>query len=329
MADQLIIRGAREHNLKDVSLDLPRDCAHRLHRACRAPASRAWPSTRSSPRGSAATSSRCRPTPASSSVRWTSRTSTSSRASRPRCRSTRSPRRRTRARPSAPSPRSTTTSACSTPAPAGRTAPSVGPPSSGRPRSRSSTGCWPSRRAPASRCWRRSSAAARASTSSCSASCRPTGFSRARVNGETYPLDEPPKLDKQKKHTIEVVVDRLAVKESCKRRLTDSVETALGLAERSGGLRLRRPRRQGPGPRDEASPSGWPAPTTTPSTPTSSSPARSPSTRPSARARSATASAPGWRSTRSWSCPTRAPRSARARSSRGATPTSPTTSCAW
>jgi excinuclease ABC subunit A len=59
------------------------------------------------------------------------------------------------------------------------------------------------------------------------------GFSRARVNGETHLLTEPPKLDKQKKHTIEVVVDRLAVKESAKRRLTDSVETALGLA---GGL---------------------------------------------------------------------------------------------
>ncbi|GAA1160756.1 excinuclease ABC subunit UvrA [Nocardioides aquiterrae] len=65
------------------------------------------------------------------------------------------------------------------------------------------------------------------------------GFSRARVDGETYSLDtlssEGPKLDKQKKHTIEVVVDRLAVKESSKRRLTDSVETALQLA---GGLVL-------------------------------------------------------------------------------------------
>ena len=56
------------------------------------------------------------------------------------------------------------------------------------------------------------------------------GFSRARVNGETHTLDDPPKLDKQKKHTIEVVVDRLAVKDSAKRRLTDSVETALNLA---------------------------------------------------------------------------------------------------
>ena len=59
------------------------------------------------------------------------------------------------------------------------------------------------------------------------------GFSRVRVDGETHPLDDPPQLDKQKKHTIEVVVDRLTVKESAKRRLTDSVETALQLA---GGL---------------------------------------------------------------------------------------------
>ena len=56
------------------------------------------------------------------------------------------------------------------------------------------------------------------------------GFSRVRVNGDTHTLDDPPKLDKQKKHTIEVVVDRLAVKASSKRRLTDSVETALRLA---------------------------------------------------------------------------------------------------
>ena len=61
------------------------------------------------------------------------------------------------------------------------------------------------------------------------------GFSRARVDGEIHTLDQAPTLDKQKKHTIEVVVDRLAVKGSAKRRLTDSVETALNLA---GGLVL-------------------------------------------------------------------------------------------
>ncbi|MFF0726500.1 excinuclease ABC subunit UvrA [Streptomyces sp. NPDC004134] len=59
------------------------------------------------------------------------------------------------------------------------------------------------------------------------------GYSRARVDGQTSSLTDPPKLKKQEKHTIEVVVDRLTVKESAKRRLTDSVETALGL---SGGM---------------------------------------------------------------------------------------------
>ena len=79
-------------------------------------------------------------------------------------------------------------------------------------------------------------------------------------------------------------------------------------------------------PASSSSPRRWPAPTSTRSTPTSSSRGRSPSTPRSAPARSATASAPGWRSTPSWSSPTRRRRSARARSSRGARPTSPTTS---
>ncbi|MBA3618458.1 MAG: excinuclease ABC subunit UvrA [Acidothermales bacterium] len=59
------------------------------------------------------------------------------------------------------------------------------------------------------------------------------GYSRARVDGVTISLEAPPTLKKQEKHTIEVVIDRLSVKSSAKRRLTDSVETALRL---SGGL---------------------------------------------------------------------------------------------
>jgi len=51
------------------------------------------------------------------------------------------------------------------------------------------------------------------------------------VDGETHQLSDPPKLEKQIKHTIDVVVDRLQVKESQKQRLTDSVETALKLAD--------------------------------------------------------------------------------------------------
>jgi excinuclease ABC subunit A len=55
------------------------------------------------------------------------------------------------------------------------------------------------------------------------------GFSRARVDGATVRLDEAPKLKKYEKHDIEVIVDRLSVKESARRRLADSVETALAL----------------------------------------------------------------------------------------------------
>jgi excinuclease ABC subunit A len=57
-----------------------------------------------------------------------------------------------------------------------------------------------------------------------------SGYSRARVDGETISLSEPPKLKKQEKHTIEVVVDRLTAKAESKSRLTDSIETALRLA---------------------------------------------------------------------------------------------------
>jgi excinuclease ABC subunit A len=55
------------------------------------------------------------------------------------------------------------------------------------------------------------------------------GYSRARVDGETIQLTEPPKLKKQEKHTIEVVIDRLTAKAESKSRLTDSIETALKL----------------------------------------------------------------------------------------------------
>jgi excinuclease ABC subunit A len=60
---------------------------------------------------------------------------------------------------------------------------------------------------------------------------RNEGFSRVKVDGEQHTLDEPPALDKKFKHTIEVVVDRLVMKEDLRTRLTQSVETAAALAE--------------------------------------------------------------------------------------------------
>ncbi len=60
---------------------------------------------------------------------------------------------------------------------------------------------------------------------------RKSGYARARVDGILYDLLETVPLDKNKKHTIEIVVDRLVVKEEIRSRLADSVETATGLAE--------------------------------------------------------------------------------------------------
>ncbi|MGD9940601.1 MAG: excinuclease ABC subunit UvrA [Clostridia bacterium] len=60
---------------------------------------------------------------------------------------------------------------------------------------------------------------------------RKQGFVRARINGELRQLDEEIVLDKQKKHTLDIVVDRLKLTEDGRRRLADSVETALQIAD--------------------------------------------------------------------------------------------------
>lgn len=64
---------------------------------------------------------------------------------------------------------------------------------------------------------------------------RHSGFVRVRVDGNLYDLSEEIKLEKNKKHSIEIVVDRLVIKEEIKSRLTDSLETAVGL---SGGIAI-------------------------------------------------------------------------------------------
>ena len=62
---------------------------------------------------------------------------------------------------------------------------------------------------------------------------RKSGFVRARVDGLLYDLNEPIELNKNQKHTIEVVVDRLVIKEDVRSRLADSIEVAAGL---TGGV---------------------------------------------------------------------------------------------
>ncbi|MBU0723471.1 MAG: excinuclease ABC subunit UvrA [Alphaproteobacteria bacterium] len=57
------------------------------------------------------------------------------------------------------------------------------------------------------------------------------GFTRAKVDGTLYEIDEVPALDKKRKHDIEVVIDRLVVREGLGNRIADSLETALGLAD--------------------------------------------------------------------------------------------------
>ena len=211
--------------------------------ACRGRASRRWPSTPSTPRASAATWSRCRPTPASSWARWTSPTSTSSRGCRRPSPSTRSRPAATPGRPWARSPRSTTTCGSSTPGWAGPTAPTAAAPWPARPPSRSSTASSTCPRAPASRCWPRWCGGARGSTSALLDDLAKQGFARARVDGETVELSERATLDlaRYEQHTIEVVVDRLVRRDDIRQRLTESMETALRLAD--GDRRDRRRRR--------------------------------------------------------------------------------------
>ncbi len=72
---------------------------------------------------------------------------------------------------------------------------------------------------------------------------RDEGFTRVRVDGEQHLLEEPPPLDKKFKHTIEVVVDRLVMKDDLRTRLTESVETAVELADGLVAIDRRRRRR--------------------------------------------------------------------------------------
>ena len=126
------------------------------------------------------------------------------------------------------------------------------------------------------------------------------GYPRARIDGEVRELAEPIRLAKTYKHTIEVVVDRLVAKPDIRRRVADSIEQALELAEGIAAIAVvtsRATRRSRPSRRSSPAPTaGCPS--------TSSRRGTSRSTLRTGRARRATAWARASRSTPSWSCPT-------------------------
>ena len=324
--EKLIIRGAREHNLKDISLDLPRDSLI-VFTGLSGPASPAWPSTRSSPRASGATSSRCRRTPASSWARWTSPTSTSSRGS--------SPAVSIDQKSTSKNPRSTVGTITEVYDYLRLLYARAGRPHCPVCRS-------PIERQTPQQIVDRVMALEEGTRFQVLApvirgrkgeyielfrELQTQGFSRARVNGETHALERPThaRQAEEAHHrgrgrpargqgVVEAPAHRLGRDRAQPRR-------------RPGRLRPRRPAGEGPGPRAEVQREDG-------------LPQRPPDRHRRARAavvlvqharsapaRSAAASAPAWRSTPSWSSPTRRRPWARARSSRGARPTSPTTSC--
>ena len=151
-------------------------------------------------------------------------------------------------------------------------------------------------------------------------SLRNEGFTRVKVDGEQYLLDEPPTLDKKFKHTIEVVVDRLVMKDDLR-----LAADAVGRDRRRAGRGARRDRPRSRPASSARSPSASRAPSTASRCP-SCSRGSSPSTRRTAPARTAPGSARSRRSTPTCSSPTRASRSTRARSCRGRSATRASTS---
>jgi excinuclease ABC subunit A len=230
--DRLVVRGAREHNLKDVHLDLPRD-ALIVFTGLSGSGKSSLAFDTIFAEGQRRYVESLSAYAASSSGRWTSPDVDFIEGLSPAVSIDQKSTNR--------NPRSTVGTItevydylrCCTPAPVSRTARTAASRSRGRRRSRSSTRCWRWRRAPASRCSRPVVRARKGEYVDLFSSLQTQGFSRVRVDGVVHPLTEPPKLKKQEKHTIEVIVDRLTVKESAKRRLTDSVETALGLGRRA------------------------------------------------------------------------------------------------
>ena len=241
VADQLVIRGAREHNLKDVSLDLPRDSLIVFTGPVRL--GQVQPRLRHDLRRGPAPLRRVAlgvrapvPRPDGQARRRLHRGPLARRS-----RSTRSPPRRTRARPSARSPRSTTTSGCSTPAPAARTARPAARRSSGRRRSRSSTGCCTLEEGTRFQVLAPVIRGRKGEYVDLFRQLQTQGFSRARVDGETHPLDRAAQA-----RQAEEAHDRGGRRPARGQAVLQAPAHRLGRdrarpRRRPGGLRLRRP----------------------------------------------------------------------------------------
>ncbi len=155
------------------------------------------------------------------------------------------------------------------------------------------------------------------------------GFQRVKIDGKFYEIAEAPTLDKKLKHDIDVVVDRLVVRADIKTRLADSFETALALAEGLAFVELADEKRR-KAARSNASCSRRNSPARSPASPSrKSSRGSSPSIARTAPAPPATASGSSRKSTPISSSPIRRRRCARARSRRGRARPRPITRRRW
>ena len=155
------------------------------------------------------------------------------------------------------------------------------------------------------------------------ADLRADGFARVKVDGEVQLLEDEIELDRKHKHDVSVVVDRLVMRTDLRKRLADSIETAVALAD--GSVEIELVPREGGTAEIHTYSEKFACPVHGPSL-VELEPRVFSFNSPTAPASAARASAPRWRSTPSWSCPTRRCRSAKARSPPGPTARPTTTS---